>query len=91
MDFIFCLISHAPVYHVFGGLSADGAGVAQVLLGKGDAPGGDPGLLLHAQLTGLVAAPHGLGKAALGGHLLSDLLQTGTGVGVVLQIPLALA
>ena len=75
---------------MLGGFSAAGAGVAQVLLLKGDAPGGDASLLLHADLTGLVAAPHGLGKAAPGSHFLFDLFQGGAGVGVVLQVALGL-
>ncbi len=40
---------------------------------KGHAPGGDAGLLLHADLAGLVAAPHGLGEAAPLLHLLLAL------------------
>ena len=53
---------------MLGGLAADGAGVAQVLLLQGDAPGGYAGFLLHAQLALQIAAPHGLGKAALAGQ-----------------------
>ena len=37
-------VRHAPVHHVLGGLAADGAHIAQVLLLQGDAAGGDAGL-----------------------------------------------
>ncbi|MPM40584.1 hypothetical protein SDC9_87228 [bioreactor metagenome] len=81
-------VGHAPVDHLVGGLAADGAGMAQLLLLKGHAAGGYPGLVLHPQLTLQIAAPHGLGKAALGLHEGLDLLQASGGKGVFLQIAL---
>ena len=57
---------------------------------EGDAPGGHPALLLHADLAGFVAAPHGLDKAAM--LLLQGLglLQRGSGIDMGLQVLLCL-
>ena len=71
---------------MLGGLAAADAGVAHCLLLEGHAPGGDPGLLLHLQLTLQLTAPHGLGEAALALHEGLDFVQGAAHLGVVLQI-----
>ena len=38
----------------------------------------------------ITMCPHGLGEAALAGHLLLDLLQGGAGVGILVQVALGL-
>ena len=80
------LVGHAPVDHVLGGLAAADADVVHLLLLQGHAAGGDTGLLLHLQLAVQLAAPHGLGKAALGVHELLHLVQGVAHLGVVLQV-----
>ena len=50
---------------MLGLFAADGAGVAEILLRKGDAAGGHARLLLHLHLALKLTAPHGLDEAAL--------------------------
>lgn len=79
------LVGLAPDHHGLGGPAAAGAHIAQVLLRKGHAPAGKPGLGFHLFLTGHIAAPHGLDKAALGGAQFLDLVQ-GMG-GISMRFP----
>ena len=50
---------------MLGGLAADRADIADVLLLIGHAAGGESGLFLDLHLAFQIAAPHGLNEAAL--------------------------
>ena len=84
-------ICYAPDYHLLRGAAADGACVAQLLLLEGHAAARNTGQLLHLQLAGLVAAPHGLDEAAAA--VLDDVLhlvhRVGD-IGVLVQVALGL-
>ena len=54
------LVCDAPVDHLFRGLAADRAGIAEMLLLERHAAGGHAALLLHLQLALQLAAPHRL-------------------------------
>ena len=75
---------------MFGGLSAAGAGVSQILLFKGDAAGGHAGLLFHLLLTGQISAPHGLDETAMLFLKRLGFLHGRSGEDVAVQILLGL-
>ena len=80
------LVRYAPDDHLLGGLAADRADIAQVLLGKGHAAAGQASVGLHGLLTGEVAAPHRLDKAGVLLGKLLDLVHRGGAVGAVLAV-----
>ena len=81
------LICDAPVNHVLCRLAAAYAGIAHVILFKGDASGTDAGQFLHLIFAFFVAAPHCLHQTvAVFSESSLDFLNRSAGIGLLFAV-----